>query len=145
MKVPTNLADKLLKDLPADPQLRLMAWQEIEVLMKSLKKVEAQLRKEMQSHFFPNPDEGTNNKALGNDWKVTCKQTITRKCDEAAFEAVFKELPRGYKQKLIKFKPELITSAYRKLSDEHKKVFDEALIIKNGSATLEVKAPKKKD
>lgn len=144
MKVQKNLAATLLADLPEDPQLRLMAWREIAEILKSFKVVESQLRTEMVAHFFPNPKEGTTNYALGNDWKVTCKQPITRKCDEAVFDAVFKELPRGFKGQLIKFKPELVVSAYRKLSDEHKAIFDEALIISNGSAALEVKAPKVK-
>lgn len=142
MRITKNLAAKFLKDLPADPQLRLMAWNELQELLKDLKKVESTLRKEMLSEFFPSPEEGTNNCALGNDWKAVCKQPVTRKCDEAAFEPVFKQLPRGYRQKLIKTSHTLIVANYRKLSEDERKIFDEALIISNGSASLTVVPPK---
>jgi hypothetical protein len=144
MKVPKNLASKLLKGMPTDAQSRLMFWNELQEMSKEIKALEAKIRTEMLTNFFKNPKEGTNNQPLRNDWKVTCKLTVNRKCDEAAFAAVFKQLPKGFKANLIDFKPSLKLAAYKKLSDVHRKIFDEALIIKNGSASLTVVPPKVK-
>jgi len=43
---------------------------------------------------------------------------------------------------LVKRKPELITSAYKALTEQARLVFDQALIIKAGSPSLELVAPK---
>lgn len=137
-----ELAAAIQKELPADPNLRLVAWQDITTLLKKVKAIESNLRKELQDHFFKKPKEGTNTVDLGNGWKTQLKAPMSRKCDEASFDAVFSELPRGFKQKLIKFEPKLVTSEYRKLTPEQKVIFDQALIIKPGAGTLSLVPPK---
>lgn len=142
MNVPKKLAAKLLESAPDNKHARLMFWNDVSVMLKEVKALEAQLRKDVMDAFFPSPKEGTNNVELGNDWKVVCKQTVIRKCDEATFDAVFKQLPRDTKNKLIVFKPELRTAVYKKLPADQKKIFDEALIVKMGSASISVVPPK---
>ena len=142
MGINKNMVAKIIKDLPKDPALRLVAWNDIKEILSDFKKLETALRKEMLKEYFPKPKEGTSNVALGHEWKVRCKQTVNRKLDESQFENVFAKLPRGSKQKLIKFDPKLVVAEYNKLSDTDRAIFDEALTEKNGAASLELVPPK---
>lgn len=120
----------------------LAKWQDVAKELKSLKVQEMDMRKKLSKHFFPNPKEGTNTCDLGNEWKAKTNHKVNRKCDEAVFEAVFSRLPRGSKSSLIKFEPKLIVKAYKSLTDKERKIFDECLIISDGSPTLSVVPPK---
>ena len=139
-----ELANFIGKELPKDPNLRLLAWHELQALQKKLRVIEMDLRKEMTAHFFDvaTAKEGTNTADIGNGWKVRYKHGLDRKCDEAAFEAVFAKLPEGSKETLIKFKPEVNIKGYRALPEESRKIFEECLIIKPSSPALELVAPK---
>lgn len=141
-----DLADSIVqflgKELPDDPNVRLAMWVELSELQKKVKFLEMELRKSLSTHFFPTPKEGANNLPMQAGWKLTNKHTINRKCDEAAFDSVFAELPEGAKDSLIKYKPELNIKPYRSLSADHKRIFDQCLIIKNGSPELKLVEPK---
>lgn len=132
------------KELKEDFSMLLLEWNNIAETMKELKKKEIDLRIKLADHYFPNPDEGTNTVDLGNGWKVKDKHKINRKCDEASFDAVFKELPEGTKDRLIKYKPEVVLKEYRRLSLREQKIFDQALIIKPGTPELQLVEPKEK-
>ena len=142
MAINKNLAKKIIADLPKDPAARLVAWNDVKGLIADLKKVEAALRKEALDEFFAKREEGTTNVELGHDWKARCKQPVTRKLDPTKFDAVFEKLPRGFRQKLIKMDAKLVVGEYTKLSDEHREIFDEAVTMKNGTASLELLPPK---
>lgn len=142
MSINKNVVAKIIKELPEDPAARLMAWNDVKSLLSDVKKLEAALRKEMIESFFAKRVEGTNNVDLGKEWKVRCKQPVSRKLDPTQFDLVFEHLPRGAKQKLIKFEPKLVLAEYNKLSDKDRAIFDEALTQKNGSATLDLVPPK---
>ena len=142
MSIYDELSKQIAAELPSDPHLRLVAWHDIAELLKKVKAVESKLRGELVTTFFPAPVEGTNTVDLGNDWQVKLVGKVARKCDEAAFAAVFEQLPRGAKQKLIKFKPDLILKEYKKLPPDQRLIFDQALIIKPGSPTLSLIPPK---
>jgi len=136
------------KSLPTDPNMRLLVWKELEVLQKKLKAVEMAMRKQMTGEFFIKPKEGTNTHEMGKGWKLKLKHTINRKADEAMFETVFGEggeLGEGFeKEDYFKFKPELIKSKYNTLSKDQRTIFDQCLIIKDGSPALEIVPPKEK-
>jgi len=130
------------KEMPKDPKVQLAMWVELAELNKKVKFLEMEIRKSLSENYFPNPTEGANNVPMDGGYKLTNKHTIYRKCDEAAFDGVFEELPEGSKDLLISFKPELKIREYRKLSDDHKRIFDQCLIIKPGSPELKLVAPK---
>ena len=44
-------------------------------------------------------------------------------------------------EQLVKWKPELVLKAYRNLTNEQKEVFNECLVIKDGSPSLEIVLP----
>ena len=151
MNTPTNadsigaeLSKTIEEGLKEDYNILLLEWHELHLRQKQLKDDEMELRLKLVGHFFPTPDEGTNTVDLGNDWKVKDKHAINRKCDEASFEAVFEKLPEGSKDRLIKYKPELVLKEYRKLPLREQKIFDQALIIKPGTPTLTLVPPKEK-
>lgn len=136
----------------------LADWYLLTEQLSKLKAAEALLRPRIYKHFFPDPVEGTNTYILPDKFQLKAVRKIDRKVDEAsmfAFRAP--EVVEGvtsnssrFEQADIKadelFKPkyELVTSAYRKLTDEQRKVVDQVLIIKDGSPQLDITPPSTK-
>lgn len=136
-------------------------WYDISNKLDELKGQEIALRKALAQHYFPNADEGTNTRTdvMPNQWLFKMMRKINRSVDEALLR-IFSTPQEGKNQtpleqqeidvtKVIKWKPELVISEYRKLTDEQRKFFDQVLTIKDGTPALEVtppsaRAPKKK-
>ncbi len=111
---------------------------------------EKALRAELVALAFPNGlSEGAKNKAdLPESWQLSVTGVVNRTVDEAALGATLELI----KEKtgvvidpadLIRYKPELKVSAYKELGEDVKKLFDNALVIKDGSPQVEVKLPKR--
>lgn len=121
----------------------LMSWYTMQDDLKKLKAMEMLLRKKIFKFYFPNPTEGTNNFALPDDYMLKGVHSIDRQIDEAALVAN----AEAYKERniavadLVRYKPDLVKSAYNKLTEEEKKFFDLALIIKEGSPALTITLP----
>lgn len=113
-------------------------WQDTKAELESLKRKEAQLRKLLFEGAFPNPVEGVNTITLVDGTIIKGTHKIARNIDEAALPAVLEKMPEGIRDSLVAYKPSLSTSAYRKLTAEERKIFDQALIVKPGMPTLEV-------
>lgn len=128
----------------AEQAAKMREWQEAKRLLDINKAVEIKLRKELFGEFFPIPEEGTNTFELPEGWKIKGGYKLERKVDEAALPAVNAQLDDlGVAfDKLVAFKPSLVKKEWNKLSEEAKLVFDEALITKPGTPTLEVVPPK---
>ena len=131
---------------------KLQEWQfalQAAAEVKPIIEKEQALRKEVTALFFPEPDEGTNNFPLAAGWVLKAVSKLDRKVDEAALPAVFAKL-REMKVNpdvLIETKVSLDLKAYRSLVEINKdaaRVFEEALIIKPASGTLELVPPKEK-
>ena len=123
---------------------KLNAWQEQKKIAADSKALEMTLRKELFNKFFPNPEEGVNKLELQDGWGAKGTYKLDRKIDEAALPAVndqLKELGVAF-DGLVKNKPSLVIKEYKKLNEEHRAIFDEALTTKPGSPTLEITAPK---
>lgn len=131
----------------------LATWFKLKQQLAEVKGAEAMLRSRIFHHFFPTPTEGSkDNKCPLNDGTGAVLQAdyvINRSVDQAQLEglreAMFAEgsnLPQLHLDQLIKWKPEVSITEYRKLTDEERNVFDRALIIKPGSPQLEIKIPK---
>ena len=144
MSINKKIGTKMVADLKliTDPASRLVAWNDVKAVLDQVKKIESALRKEMLGEFFSNREEGTNNHSLGADWKAVCKQPMSRAIDVAKLDEVMAKMPRGSKQKLVKVEHKLILGEYRKLDEKTKAIFDDALTLKKGTATLELVAPK---
>ncbi len=128
-------------------QSTMSEWFDVSVKLKEMKALETKLRKEVLTELFPEEErkEGMNNFALPDNYVAKCGQPYTRKVDPAAFDAI-KELLRDVDarpEKLVKWTPELVKAEYNKLTEKQLKVFDDCLITKPGSASLEIVLPKK--
>jgi hypothetical protein len=126
-------------------QKELELWYNWQDELGSLKAAEMSLRKDIFARCFPNPVEGSDNKYdLVGGWIVQGKYPIDRKIDTALltnYQAKFDKA--GIKADIIRWKPELSVTEYKKLTDKQKELFDNVLIIKPGSPSLEVKKPKR--
>lgn len=129
----------------------LAEWYKLTVDLAALKAKEALLRPRIYRHFFPNPVEGTNTFVLPDKYQLKAVRKIDRKVDEASMFAFKAPQPEKNISKfeeaeinadeLFKTKFELVTSSYRKLSDEQRKIVDQVLIIKDGSPQLDITPP----
>lgn len=136
----------------------LADWYVLTEKLSSLKAQEALLRPRIYRHFFPNPVEGTNTYILPDKHQLKAVRKIDRKVDEPAMfafrapevvegvtaNATRFEVAGIIAEELFKPKYELVTSAYRNLTDEQRKIVDQVLIIKDGSPQLTITKPSTK-
>lgn len=123
----------------------LADWYELKEQLDTLRAKEMLMRKSIFSRLFPKPVEGTNKVDLADGFVLKATHKIDRKVDEAALANLKEEF---FAEKipidnLVRWKPDLSVSAYRKLNPVQVNLFDRALIIKEGSPTLEIVKPKK--
>lgn len=131
----------------------LFEWYRLQDELARIKRSESLLRMRIFRHLFPLPTEGTNSLDLdtlpllsglaptGNVIKAVHK--IQRDIDVAALTTLtpkFQEnnLPLP---KLVKYTPELVLKEYRKLTTEEAQLFDQALIVKPGSPSIDIVLP----
>lgn len=119
-------------------------WNELQRQLEAIKQQELTLRKELFEEAFANPAEGTNTLDLPEGWKLKGNYKLNRKLDEAALPEVLKELRKLHVKtdSLIKYKPELSTTEFRKLTPEQEKVLAAAMVTTPGTPSLELVAPK---
>lgn len=133
-------------------QKDLEEWYKLKEQLASVKSAEMMLRLKIYKGLFVAPKEGTNTVPLGSDgWVIKAKRVIQRDVDQAALQhsmAVDEATKMSrlssngiHVEQLIKWSPELVTKAYRLLTEEQVKIFDEVLIIKDGSPSLEITLP----
>lgn len=139
----------------------LAEWYALQKQLGELKSKEALIRSRIFKHFFPNPTEGTNNFELkdGTGAVLKGKHTINRSVDVGSLDALRTSQTAAIKSRdedgvvpnipllplddLIKWKPELALAEYRKLTEEERTYFDQALVIKDGAPALEITIPKR--
>lgn len=140
----------------------LKQWYELHEQLGRIKSAEALLRARIFKAKFPEPKEGTNNVPLndGTGAVLKAQHKIQRDIDVGTLDALKKaqadavaglatevpaapNAPKINFDKLVKYKPELITSAYRELTAEERMYFDQCLVIKPGSPQLEIVIPKR--
>lgn len=123
---------------------KLYDWYEKQRQLAILKVEELELRKDLFARYFPTPQEGTNNHALKDGWILKGKHGFNRKINEVALAEVLKQ--PGMKEvvkAVIKWKPEVSTKEYKNLTDEQRRILDNALIVTPSTPGLEVVLPKK--
>lgn len=126
-------------------QADMERWYVVQEQLTKLKNEENLLRQKIFKGMFPAPKEGTNSVDLADGYVLKGKRVINRTVDEAAFKASIEELAKNgiATDAIVKFKPELVTSEYRTLTDEQRNLFDCVLIIKDGMPGLEIVKPKR--
>ena len=140
----------------ANRDAKILAWEAAVKALAAAKDAEAALRKEVLAEAFAfDPEalrEGTENFELGNGYKLKAVFKISRNLNNEN-EAVDKVLSKIEKtgpegafiaERLVKWKPELSVSEYKKLPEKFKKLFDEVVTSKESMPSLELVAPKSK-
>lgn len=135
---------------PVSPEeqlkLDMIEWYTAAEQMEVLKKREAILRVKLFKAFFPTPVEGTNSYELPDGFMMKGIHVINRSVDQAVLTTLATEFAKQQINiaELIKWKPELVKSIYNTLSAEQKQLFDQALVIKEGTPQLDIVMPKRK-
>lgn len=147
----------------------LVSWQKAKDAVDAAKEYEMDLRKYISNREFPDAKEGTNNKELGNGYKLKTVKKLnynlkapvdykgsTVDAVDDCIDNISKILPNEgpfITERLFNWKVDLSISEYRKLQEESetfpqkKKVLDEVnkvLEIKEAAPTLEIVEPKNK-
>lgn len=140
----------------------LQKWAELNEQLKSIKKQEAELRKEVIADMFPTHKvEGTENVELSDDWKLkaTFKQTYEwEKGRDFSFDLLEQiagddltelwEILAGLPDSetilkaIFKVKVEFNATAYKKLLPTVQDVINPYIVVKEASTSLELVAPK---
>lgn len=123
----------------------MVEWTELQKQLSDIKAREMALRMKIFKYYFPHPVEGTNDFPLSNDYVLKAKYPITREIDPGALNALTEEFVTAgiRKDMLVQYKPSLLVKEYRTLTDEQRKLFDQALIVKPGSPQMEIVLPKR--
>lgn len=126
-------------------QADLERWYIVQEELSKLKNEEQLLRQKIFKGMFHNPAEGVNSIPLADGFVLKGKRVINRTVDEAAFKSSIEELAKhGIRtDEIVRYKPELVISAYRKLTEEQRHLMDTVLIIKEGMPGLEIVKPKR--
>lgn len=140
----------------ANRDVKILAWEESVKALAAAKEAEAALRREVLAEAFQfDPEalrEGTENFELGNGYKLKAVFKISRNLNNEN-DAVDKVLSKIEKagaegqfiaERLVKWKPELSVSEYKKLPEKFKKMIDEVVTSKEATPSLELVAPKSK-
>lgn len=127
----------------------LMHWKNIKTQAETLKITEADLRKYIVQHMFPNAKEGTNNQDLGNGYKLKAEIKYNYKIDNNKIDNVLEDIATMgnegsiVAERLIKWTPSLSLTEYRDiLNQDIKKKIDSALTITDAMPTLSIIEPK---
>ena len=120
-------------------------WYTVQEQLSKLKNEEQLLRQKIFKGMFHDPKEGTNSVDLADGFVLKGKRVINRTVDDAAFKASVEELAKNgiATDQIVKYKPELVTSEYRKLTAEQINLFDTVLIVKDGMPGQEIVKPKR--
>ncbi len=123
----------------------LAQWWNIQEQLGKLKSQEALLRTRIFAHFFKDPREGTNKVPLSDGWQLNATHVINRSIDRAALATLMKEFEEANipVAELIEYKPDLKIGAYRQLTEEQRKKFDNALVIRPGTPQMKIELPKR--
>lgn len=134
---------------------KILEWQEAVKQLAAAKNAEAALRKQVLVECFDfeaDDREGTQNVELGNGYKLKAVFKLNRRLnnkDEAVDKVLTKIEKSGAEgqfiaERLVKWKPELALSEYKKLPEKFKKLIDEVLTASPGMPALELVVPKSK-
>jgi hypothetical protein len=152
-----------MAQIDADPVTpgELAQWYELRETLAKVKQAEALLRARIYRHYFKDPKEGTNSFDIddGTGAVLKAQRVIDRKVDVGAFDALRKtqneqwgeqrtpgavpSVPLLKLDELVKWKPEVSITEYRKLTDNERAYFEQCLVIKDGSPQLDVVIPKR--
>lgn len=124
---------------PAQTKL-VEEFQKLAEWLDTAKKRAEVLRRQLAEGLFPEPKEGTNTLEVGN-LTIKLVHKINRTLDESSLAAVMPQMDPQYRgigpDCLIDYKPKFSLDAFRKLPDDQRLIFEQALVVKEGLPVLE--------
>lgn len=127
----------------------ILNWSKAVRELAAAKELEAELRKQVvDTQFDSNKTEGTQTISLGNGWKLKAVKTLNYNLDKDEVDAALANIEESCEngqfiaERLVKFKPELSVSEYKKLDASAKKLIDAVLTTKPGTPQLKLEGPK---
>ena len=149
MKIENSDMEKSMVEVPEEPTVLtadyLADWYKMAQELKSLRAKVILMRKRIFTLVFPDPKEGTNSFGLDDGYVLKGQYTLERTVDEGAFNALREQLREENMNPdtLTHTKLLLVKRIYNKLTAEQKSLFDQCLIIKPGSPSIEIVLPAK--
>lgn len=137
---------------PTRDQL-LMEWDAAKKLLVDVQAREKGLRAKIVATEFAGKPSGTHRVELGAEYQlksvVAYNYTITKNeavepPDYSHVPIILAQLPADIAREIVRWKPSLNESLYKKLTKEEQNVVNQLLVIKPGSSTLEIEQPKPK-
>lgn len=138
-KSSASMIYNLMSTQPINVAALVAEREQIQQWLKTAQAREMEIRTTLCSHFFSNPKEGTQRtEEAGYVFKLV--QPITRKLDEAALDTIMPQMPEQFRQLgvLIKYSAGLVKAGYDALTEQDRKVFDQALTISAGAPQLTI-------
>jgi hypothetical protein len=120
------------------------AWESASLRLEAAKAEEAVLRKQVIEAAFNRLEVGTNKRELvpGIVLSAVLKQTIAAERDSdktyTSFIHHMSYLPGDVREELVTWKPEISMSAYKRLTDDQRKIVDHVVVIKDATPSLSV-------
>jgi hypothetical protein len=128
-----------------DAQIALIQeWTAAKMAAKIQVDLERTLRAEIVKQLFDaSIDKGTEYAPLANGYKLKCVKSLDYKLtDPVKVKEICDALPTSLSALLVKWKPELSSAAYNKLTDVEQALFNDVLEIKPGSPQVSLEEPK---
>lgn len=124
---------------PIDIVALLAEREQIQKWLKTAQEREMEIRKTLTASLFPDAKEGTQ-RVEQDGYVFKMVQPLTRKLDEAALDAIMPQMPEQFRQigVLVKYTPGLVKAGYDALTEQDRKVFDQALTITPGAPQLTI-------
>ena len=131
-------------ELTTDQLTSLQQWNEAKEELKRWRDKESELRDILVANLF-NKDivESTETIQLANGWTLKATKKLNYKLDNTQGEvaALCASLPDSLSRSLVRWKPELSLSTYRKLDPHTKQRLDAMLIIDPSKPSLDLIPP----
>lgn len=137
-----------LEQPPVVTQADMTEWYNLKMQLAKIQAAERLLRAKVVKGMFPNLKEGTTRKGIGDGYELVAEMSLDRKVDEPLFDALKQQfLERKIPiDLLVNYKPQVSVKSLKALPAEERKIFEQCLVIKEGSVSLKIEptAAKKK-
>lgn len=124
----------------------LDAWKQAKEQLDFWKKLEGQYREDLVTALFKDAPIGTNNHELPTGETLSCVKKLNYKLDPdttpIAQQSIYGIIGPDLARRLVKWKPELSLSEYKKLPDNARAIIDKVLTITPATPSLELKEKK---
>jgi len=120
---------------------KLRRWKQSVKDLAEAKKIESELRDELQDELCPVIQEGTNNvRFCIGDSKVILKitQMYKREVDARLVTAALSQLPKVIQEKIVRTKHSLVKPVYDQLTTSQRAGFDRCITTKPGKPSMKL-------